>query len=229
MFLYQRWLCDTLRGFVMSANPPHLKGRPIIMSPRQYSAALMQAYFGQFSLGWISEVSGIPLEFLQSWRRETEFLLVMDWSKAVFAQNFRELLQLNDYSVIQYHEIAAEYSLLEHSLRVAIRTRLYEEFLELGISLLSRQRGGQKFARSDLTLFHRLLLFFLALEHYWPSPAATRLREQFLPLAQEVVWPRLGLAQSLELDLKTIHKHCALPHLRQLLDADLREFFAALL
>jgi hypothetical protein len=48
----------------------------------------------------------------------------MDWSKSIFSKSFQENLALNDYSLAQYHYIAAEVSLLEESLRV------YEEGIE---------------------------------------------------------------------------------------------------
>jgi hypothetical protein len=54
--------------------------------PTQYGAALMQAYFGQASLSWISKQTKIPIKRLREWRQEPQFLLVMDWNKSIFSK-----------------------------------------------------------------------------------------------------------------------------------------------
>jgi hypothetical protein len=94
------------------------------MPTGQYGAALMQAYLRKATLAWISKHSGIPIQLLRQWRKEPQFLLVMDWSKSVFSAALQENLILNDYSVAQYHYMAAEISLLEESVRVAVRVPL---------------------------------------------------------------------------------------------------------
>jgi len=50
IFLYQQWLRQKLHEYVNLSRPPKLRGREIVMSPSQYGAALMQAYFGRASL-----------------------------------------------------------------------------------------------------------------------------------------------------------------------------------
>ncbi|MDD3582354.1 MAG: hypothetical protein PHW74_15225 [Desulfobacca sp.] len=224
-FLYQQWLEDTLKRYLDMHQPPKLKGRLLIMPVRQYGAALMQAYLGQFSLAWIADLTDFPLPVLQSWRQETEFLVVMDWSKQVFVEHLGQRLTLYDYSVDQYHEIAGEYSLLETSLRVAGRTKLYETFRTLGERLIGRHKYKLAVETYDLHLFHRLLLFFLALEHYWPGPAGTRLRERFLPLAREVVWPQLGLAPTPESQLAAAQDKYSISKLCPALELQLRAVF----
>ena len=189
IFLYQQWLHQRLHEYVTSPRPPQLRGRKVALSPTQYGAALMQAYFGQASLGWISKQTKIPIKRLREWRQEPQFLLVMDWSKSIFSKAFRENLILKDYTVAQYHYIAAEISLLEESLRVAARVPLYQRFKKLGRSIISRHQNNLNLSNYDLRLFRRLFLFFLALEYHWPSPAQKRIREDFLPLARDVIWP----------------------------------------
>ena len=191
-FLYQQWLHQRLQEYVTSSRPPQLRGRDIALSPSQYGAALMQAYLGKASLSWIAEHTRIPVELLRQWRQEPHFLLIMDWSKSIFSKNFQENLALNDYTLAQYHYIAAEISLLEESLRVAIRVPLYKRFKKLGRSLISRRQNNITLSKYDLRLFRRLFLFFLALEHHWPSSAKKRISEDFLPLARDVVWPLLN-------------------------------------
>ncbi|RLA90111.1 MAG: hypothetical protein DRG58_03135 [Deltaproteobacteria bacterium] len=224
-FLYQQWLGDTLESYLTAHRPRKLKGRLLIMPVRQYGAALMQAYLGQFSLAWIAELTSILLLVLQSWRQETEFLLVMDWSKQVFVEHLWQRLTLHDYSIDQYHEIAGEYSLLETSLRVAGRTKLYETFRTLGERLIGRHKYKLELDTYDLHLFNRLLLFFLALEHYWPGPAGTRLQERFLPLAREVVWPQLRLAPDLESQLTAAQHKYSISQLSRALELQLRTVF----
>lgn len=192
MFLYQTWLTGALKAFATSLAPPTLKGKPILLSPRQYAAALMQAYFGKNSLTWIAEVMDLPVETLKKWRREPGFLLVMDGSKVQFAEFFRETLLLTDFSPGRCFTIAGEFVLLEDTLRVRLRMQLYEIFRPLGEKLSSRHRHGLDLDAYDLTVFRRLFLFFLCLEHYWPSAAGKVLREKFIPLARDVVWPATG-------------------------------------
>jgi hypothetical protein len=228
MFLYQKWLAGALRAFVTSLVPPTLRGKPIMLSPLQYGAALMQAYFGQTPLSWIAEVMDLPVETLKAWRREPGFLLVMDWSKSQFAAFFRETLVLTDFSPGRYFEIAGEFTLLEDTLRVRLRMQLYEIFRPLGEKLISRHRHGLALETHDLTLFRRLFLFFLALEHYWPSAAGKRLRDQFIPLARDVAWPGLGLPPWPENGSNADLERFSLANLRQDLGARLKEIFAEL-
>jgi hypothetical protein len=223
MFLYQKWLSETLHNYITSPAPPSLRGRPLRLSPQQYGAALMQAYLGQASLAWVAEVAGIPLATLQAWRREPEFLLVMDWSKSLFSEAFRENLQLHDYTLTELVEIAGEFSLLEDSLRISVRTRLYHILRNLGERLISRNRAGIPLEKSDLRLFNRLLRFFVVLEHYCPSPARKCLREKFRPFALEVVGPLLQLPSWEEPELKYSRFY-----LCQLVAQDLKKIFANL-
>jgi hypothetical protein len=88
MFLYQEWLVEELHRYVSSASQPLVKGRPVVLTPRQYGAALLQAYLGKAPLTWVTEIAGVSLKTLTEWRREPEFLLVMDWSKSRFAEFF---------------------------------------------------------------------------------------------------------------------------------------------
>lgn len=228
VFLYQIWLTGAMQAFVTSLAPLTLKGKPIMLSPRQYAAALMQAYFGGNPLSWIAEILGVSLGTLKVWRREPGFLLIMDWSKVQFAEFFRETLVSTDFHPATYFDIAGECALLEDSLKVRLRTQLNEIFRPLGERLVSRHRHGLALDAYDLALFRRLLLFFLALELYWPSPAAKRFRERFIPLAREVVWPALE-AESWPQEFETGDlEGSARPDLRDVLAARLKQTLAEL-
>lgn len=228
IFLYQRWLAGALKVFVTAVSPPTLKGKVILLSPRQYAAALMQAYFGRNPLTWIAGLLDLPVETLQSWRREPGFLLVMDWSKVQFAEFFRETMLTTDFSLNRCFTIAGEFSLLEDTLRVRLRMQLYEIFRPLVEKLLSRHRHGLALDTYDLSLFRRLFLFFLALERYWPSAAGKRLREQFIPLARDAVWPALGMHPwPEEIETNDLERYL-LPDLREVLAAKLKETLAEL-
>ncbi len=228
VFLYQRWLAGALEHLRTSPRPPQLKGRPIHLIPRQYGTALLQAYLGQASLNWVAEVAGVPLAILQDWRQAPEFLLVMDWSKVLFAEDFRERLMLTDYSLGQLHEIAGEFPLLEDSLKMAVRIPLYQVFRQVGERLKSRDQHGLPLGRQKAPLFRRLFLFFLILEHFWPSPAQARIHREFLPLARDLVWPLLGVKEWVEPELAAVQKGYSLPQLRPQLAAKLKETFAGL-
>lgn len=228
LFLYQRWLAGALKAFVTAVSPPTLRGRLIQLSPRQYAAALLMAYFGPNPLAWIGEVLDLPVETLQSWRREPGFLLVMDWSKVQFVEFFRETLLRTDFSLDKCFSIAGEFSLLEDSLQVRLRMQLNEVFLPLAEKLRSRHRHGLAQDAYDLNLFRRLFLFFLALERYRPSLAGKRVMKQLIPLAREVVWPALGIpAWPKEIETEEMD-HYLLPDLRERLAASLKETLAEL-
>ncbi|MDI6854947.1 MAG: hypothetical protein QME75_15245 [Deltaproteobacteria bacterium] len=228
LFLYQIWLAGAVQAMMTSPTPLTLKGKPIGLSPRQYAAALMQAYFGNNPLSWIAEIMGLSEQTLRDWRREPGFLLVMDWSKVQFAEFFREKLVSMDFAFAEYFDIAGECALLEDSLRTRARTQLYEIFLPLGEKLASRRKHGLPLEAYDLTLFRRLFLFFLALEHYWPSSMARRLKERFIPLAREVVWPALG-AEPWPPEFDPAGRiGLALPDIREILAAKLSESLAEL-
>jgi hypothetical protein len=223
IFLYQKWLHQQLYHYVTSPRPPRLRGRKVALSPTQYGAALMQGYFGQASLDWISQQTKIPVKRLRDWRQEPLFLLVMDWSKSIFSKAFRENLILNDYTVAQYHYIAAEISLLEESLRVAARVPLYQRFKKLGRSLISRHHNNINLSNYDLRLFRRLILFFLALEYHWPSAAQKRINEDFLPLARDVIWPLLDDNLWVGPALESVQQTSPLSQIRLVLESQLSD------
>jgi hypothetical protein len=221
IFLYQQWLHQRLHQYVTSPRPPQLHGRKVALSPTQYGAALMQGYFGQASLGWISKQTKIPVRRLREWRQEPQFLLVMDWSKPIFTKAFKENLALNDYTVAQYHSITAEISLLEESLRVAARVPLYQSFTKLGRSLISRHKNTISLSNYDLRLFRRFFLFFLALEYHWPSSAQKRISEDFLPLARDVIWPLLDDKFWVGPALESVQQTSPLSRIRFMLESEL--------
>jgi len=198
------------------------------MTPRQYGTALMQAYLGKASLAWIAEQTGISPETLRRWRREPEFLLLMDWSKSLFAAALLETLILHDYPLAQYHDVAAEFALLDESVRVMARVPLYDRFKSTATGLISKQENGIPLPDFDLRLFRRLFLFFLALEHHWPGSASRRLHEEFIPLARDVVWPLLKQEFWVEAALTSIQQSAPLPQIRLVLGSQLREMFLRL-
>jgi hypothetical protein len=181
----------------------------------------MQAYLGKAPLGWIAKQTGIPLQQLKEWRREPEFLLVMDWSKSVFSTSFHESLVLNDYSLAQYHHIAGEVALLEESLRLVVRVPLYQRFKKVGRSHISRHQNNLPLSIYDLRLFRRLFLFFLALEYHLPSSSQRRIREDFIPLAKDLLWPLLDQEIWVEPALRAIQETTPLQQIRLILDSKL--------
>jgi hypothetical protein len=198
-FLYLAWLEETCQAYAQAAARPAPTARLSSLTPRQYGAALLMAYLGEFSLPELAAIVGVNLTVLEEWRGSPEFLQVMDWSKSRFARSFQEILALEDFSCQEYLEIAGEFACLEESLRVRLRTALYPQLRDLGERLVSQYQHGLSLETSWFPLFRRLLRFFWALEIFWPSAARARLREKCLPLAREVVWPALGLPDDPEL------------------------------
>lgn len=214
-----------LREYAHGSQPTKLRGRRVAMPIHQYGAALMQAYLGGTSLNWIAERLGISAKILRQWRQDLQFLLVMDWSKSIFSDTFKEKLILNDYSVAQYHTIAAETSLLEKSLRLSVRSPLYRHFAKLGQRLISQHQNEIAFNTYDLRLFRRLFLFFLSLEHHWPSKAQEQIEKSFLLLAKDVAWPILKQEQWVEPSLKSLQQTTSLSQIRLDLGSRLNETF----
>jgi len=229
IFLYQQWLHQRLNEYVKSSRPPKLHGREVIMPPKQYGAALMQAYLGNASLAWIAECTEIPLSLLRQWRQEADFLLIMDWSKSIFAADFQEKLVLTDYSAVQCYYISAEVSLLENSLRVTIRSPLYRYFAELGKRLISRNKNNLDLSTYDIRLFYRFFLFFLSLEHHWPSQAGHTINEDFIPLVKNVIQPFLEQKEWVGTALKTIQQAAPISIIRLQLESKLNETFKSFL
>ncbi|MCG6982855.1 MAG: hypothetical protein LJE88_15750 [Deltaproteobacteria bacterium] len=223
IFLYQKWLHQRLHDYVTSPKPPQLRGRDVTLPTSQYGAALMQAYLGKASLRWVADLSCISLELLREWRQEPRFLLVMDWSKALFSRAFQEDLALNDYTLREYYHIAAEFSLLEESLRIAVRVPSYQRFKKLGRRLNSRRQNNLSLSKYDLRLFKRLFLFFLTLEEHWPSSAKKRINEDFLPLARDVVWPLLDEGTWVESPLEYLQQTEPMRHILHQLESRLSE------
>lgn len=179
-FLYLRWLEEEL------SQAACLEGG---LSPRQYAAALLQAYLGGAAFPWVAEAAGVTVAELRRWRLEPAFLRVMDDSKARFAVFFLSTLREQDFSPAAYGELAAEFVLLEDSLKVRVRTELYDSLRTTAARVWSRRVRGQSQEMGELAQFHRLTAFFAMLEPLWPGPAGPRLAREFLPLARAVGWP----------------------------------------
>ncbi len=180
-FLYQRWL---------EAELPRAAAQQQTLSPRQVAAALLQGYVGGAPLAWVAQAAGLSLPELCRWRREPAFLKAMDDGKTRFAAFFLEAVRERDFSPGAYAELAAEFALLEDSLKVRIRTRLYADLRFLAARVWSRRERREPQEAAELARFGRLTAFFAALEQSWPGPAGWRLAEEFLPLARAAVWPR---------------------------------------
>lgn len=224
-FFYQQWLGQRLHEYVHVPRAHKLRGRKIVMTPRQYAAALMQAYFGRASLTWIAEHVGIPVQLLLQWRNELDFLLIMDWSKSLFSKEFQEKLILNDYSMAQYYFMAAEISLLEESLRLIIRMPLNRRFVKIGRFLMSRHQNDLDLNNYDLRLFRRLFLFFLALEAHWPGESCRCINKEFVTLARHVVWPVLNQKQWIGQEFNSIRQTTPMSQILHELDHRLRDTF----
>lgn len=225
VFLYQQWLRERILEYLTISCPPQLEGRIITMTPRQYGTALMQAYLGKFSMDWVGIHTSVKIEELQNWRKETEYLLITDWSKALFSSKFKEDIILRDYDIKSYHEIGAEFSVLEESLRVRIRIPLYHHFKKLGQKMLSHHKYNITIDCYDLNLFRRLFLFFYTLEYHWPSPARNRIYEEFSPMAKNIVWPLLSMDHWIARELTKIQKEEPIGLLIDLLEDQIEEIF----
>jgi hypothetical protein len=176
-FLYLRWVEQQLAEAAETAR---------VLSPRQILAALLQAYLGGATLAWVAQAAGVSLDDLRCWRRDPAFLKAMDDSKAQFAAFFLAALREQEFSLKALGELATEFALLEDSLRVRVRTRLYDDLRSLAGRVWSRHERRQPQEFGEFRRFVRLLAFFTALEQIWPGPLGRRLAEEFLPLAREV-------------------------------------------
>ena len=229
IFFYQQWLGQRLHEYVHVPRAQKLRGRKIVMTPRQYAAALMQAYFGRASLTWIAEHVRIPVQLLRKWRKEPQFLLIMDWSKSLFSKTFQDKLILNDYTMAQYYFMAAEISLLEESLRLIVRMPLNRRFVKIGRSLMSRHQNDIDLDNYDLRLFRRLFLFFLALEAHWPGDSCCCINKDFITLAKHVVWPLLNQKQWVGQEFNSIRQTIPMSQILLELDRRLSDTFQGII
>ncbi|MGQ9687486.1 MAG: hypothetical protein ACUVXF_01675 [Desulfobaccales bacterium] len=224
-FPYLAWLKEVWRrGSPLGACPPQ-ESRPFALTPRQIGAALLMAYVGGFFLVELADLAGCDPDLLKKWRQAPQFLEVMDWSKSRFCKKFPDYILLEDFHWGCYQEIAGEFACLEESLRVRLRTALYPRLETLAEGLISRYRHGIPLETALFPRFRRLFLFFWALEVFWPSPARPQLQERFLPLAQEVVWPTLGLLEKEPLADKPWEDTARVVEVREILALSLREVF----
>ena len=224
-FQYLAWLQATWQAYLQATDSPTPQGRLLALTTRQYGAALLMSYLGEFSLKELAAFAGVDLAIMEEWRESPDFLQVMDWSKLRFARNFQEDLLLEEFSFQEYQEIAGKFACFEESLRVRVRTRLYPQLRTMGERLASQYRHGLSLETSWFPQFRRLFLFFWVLEAFWPSPARPRLRDKYLPLAQELAWPALGLREGEELFPELWEDPNLFVHLKEALAAEMRTVF----
>ena len=225
LFLYERWLQDRIFEYLTISCPPRLKGRILTMKPKEYGAVLLQAYHGGVNLERIAELTGLMLEQLVKWRKQPEFLLAMDWSKNSFSSSFRETILLKDFTASQYHEIAAEFSLLEESLRVSARVPLYHRLKSVGQRLLSKKMYDLQMDSYDMVVFKRLFSFFLALEFHWPSPASRKVEGDYMVLAKDAVWPKMGEISWIGSEMERVRDSEPLVQLVEVLSKRIKDLF----
>ncbi len=228
LFLYEQWLQGKMLEYLTISCPPRLKGRILTMKPKEYGAVLLQAYFGGINLGRIAELAGLILEQLERWRKQPEFLLAMDWSKNRFSLSFRETILLKDFTASEYHEIAAEFSLLEESLRVSTRVPLYHRLKSVGQRLLSKRKYDLQMDSYDVVVFKRLFSFFLALEFHWPSPASRKIEGDYMVLAKDAVWPKVGEISWIGSEIEHVRRSEPMAQLVEVLGRRIKDLFDCL-
>jgi hypothetical protein len=158
---------------------------------RDFAAALMHLYVGTFSLDEIASMVSSPPAKLAFLRTQIDFMTLVDSLKASFARFFRENLILNEYPLLHYVSIAAEYAAFEELARNQIRVPLFRRMKQLADSISEKERHRLSIDPYDLRSFKKLFSFFVFEERFLEALAKPSLPE-LKRIAEEIVWIRLG-------------------------------------
>jgi len=191
VFLGYRWIQNCILEYREGkCTLVPLKGRNIIFPERHFAAALMHLYIGTFSIVEIASIVSATPSKLASLRTDIDFMMLVDIFKASFARHFRETLILNQYPLIDYISIAAEYAAFEELARNQIRVPLFNRMKQLANGISDKERYELSIDLYDLTSFKKLFSFFI-FEEYFLQELEQPLLPQLKRIAREIVWSKL--------------------------------------
>ncbi len=168
-----------------------LNSRYIVFPEREFAAALMHLYVGNFSLNEIAGMVSTPPAKLAFLRTQIDFMTLVDSLKALFARFFRENLILNEYPLADYASIASEYAVFEELARNQIRVPLFRRMKQLADAISDKEHHELPIDVYDLRTFKKLFSFFVFEECFLQAltkPSFPQLKQ----VARKIVWFRLG-------------------------------------
>ena len=191
VYLGYRWIEHAISEYRQGRGRfASLRGKQVTFPEKDLAAAAMHLYVGTFTLDEIASLVSIPSAKLAFLRTQIDFMTLVDSIKASFARFFREKLILNEYSPLDYVNIAAEYATFEELARNQIRVPLFKKLTQLAGSISEKERHHLPIDSYDLRTFKKLFSFFVFEECFLQAlekPSFPELKR----IAKEIVWMKL--------------------------------------
>jgi hypothetical protein len=191
VYLGYQWIENSISEYRRGRGKfASLQGKQVVFPEKDLAAAAMHLYVGTFTLDEIANVVSLPSAKLAFLRTQIDFMTLVDSIKASFARSFREKLILNEYSALDYVDIAAEYAALEELARNQIRVPLFKKLTRLAGSISEKERHHMPIDCYDLRTFKKLFSFFIFEECFLQAlekPSFPELKR----IAREIVWLKL--------------------------------------
>lgn len=120
-FLAARWVGEALQRYRERPPLATLKGKRIVFSEREYTAALLHIYMGLGqNLSDIAELAHLSMEHLSFQRSQVDFMTLVDCLKTRFTAWYREILVIEEFSLTEYSDISEEFLLLDDMVQTRI-------------------------------------------------------------------------------------------------------------
>ena len=139
---------------------------------------------GGLSLSQVANLARLPVEEVRFQRTQIDFLTLADYLKTKFSEWYREMLQLEDFSLDSYAAIAWEFNLLEEMVRSQVKIPLLHRLKILAYDIDDYLQGGREPDDYDRRVFRRLFTFFQLIEAIRPTLTRRLLERDMIPLAQ---------------------------------------------
>ncbi|WP_456433430.1 hypothetical protein [Thermosulfuriphilus sp.] len=192
-FLAAQWVAEALERYRNRPPKATIKGKRIVFSERHYLAALLHIYVGGgLSISHVANLAGLSIEELRFQRTQIDFLTLADYLKTKFSEWYREMLQLEDFSLEAYAAIAWEFNLLEEMVRSQIKIPLLHRLKILAYDIDDYLKGGKAPDEYDRRVFRRLFTFFRLIEAIRPTLTSRLLERDMVPLARKSLGQELG-------------------------------------
>ncbi|MDI6789611.1 MAG: hypothetical protein QME44_02850 [Thermodesulfobacteriota bacterium] len=187
-FLGSRWVGETLQRYRERPPLATLKGKRIVFSEREYTAALLHIYMGRGqNLSEIAELAHLSMGHLSFQRSQIDFMTLVDYLKTRFTAWYREILVIKEFSLTEYSDISEEFLLLDDIVQTQIRVPLWTQLRQTGLSLQSKIETELSIDAYDLTFFRRLFTFFILVDRLRPDVCHQMIKERLVPIAETLL------------------------------------------
>ncbi len=186
-FLAARWIGEALQRYRERPPSATIKGKPIVYSEQEYTAALLHIYVSPGkNLSKIADLAQITVEQLSTRRSQIDFMTLIDYLKTRFTAWYREILVIEDFFPAQYGDICREFLLLDGMVQTQIRVPLWTQLRQLGLSLGNKIETGLPIDPYQIGVFKRLLSFFAFIEMLRPNASQRKMQESLMPIAKSL-------------------------------------------